>query len=242
MAWNILHRPLLGCLLIAGIALSPGYAGPKPVIPTAPLASKGALLFSDDFANPQIGKNWREQWPALSIVEGRLNISQAKPEHSAVGLVPVGQKDFIIEFKFKLGGSSSINAVCNDKDFKEGHGGHICRVSLSPRQIFLADDKERLSREIEALKKDAVQKAEVAKRIAGRSASVPMALDPTHWYQLTLEIVNDELRVSLEGKPVGYLRSSGINHPMKSDFYFAVSGQDAQFDDMRIWAAAKPQP
>jgi hypothetical protein len=198
---------------------------------------KGALIFSDDFSAPEVSKAWRILWPGLTIADGALNISQVKPEHSAVGLVAVGKKDVVIEFKFKLGAATSVNAVCNDSGFKEGHGGHICRVSLSPRQIFLADDKERLSHEIEEMKKDPARKAEVAKLVAGRSKSLPMKLDPERWYQLGIEIVGDVMSVSLDGKPVGSLQSSGIAHPMKSDFYLAVSGKDALFDDVNIWAA-----
>jgi hypothetical protein len=151
--------------------------------------------------------------------------------------VPVGAKDVIIEFKFKLGAATGINAVFNDRDFKEGHGGHLCRVSLSPRQIFLADDKERLSHAIEEMKKDPAKKAEVAKLVAGRSKSFPTKLDPSRWYQLTIEIIGDEMRVTLDGTAIGSLKSSGIAHPMKSDFYFAVSGKDALFDDVKIWNA-----
>lgn len=210
--------------------------GPHLFAADAP-AQKGELVFSDDFSAPEVGKAWRALWPALTVVDGALNISQEKPAHSAVGLVAVGKKDVVIEFKFKLGGSTGINAVCNDRDFKEGHGGHLCRVSLSPRQIFLADDKERLSHAIEEMKKDPARKAEVAKLVVGRSKNIPTKLDPTRWYQLSIEIVGDVLRVSLDGKELGFLQSSGIAHPMKSDFYFAVSGKDALFDDVKIWAA-----
>lgn len=206
-------------------------------VPAQPLAKKGVLLFSDDFSAPEVGKAWRALWPALEIADGALNISQVKPEHSAVGLVAVGKKDVVIEFKFQLGAATSINAVCNDRDFKEGHGGHICRVSLSPRQIFLADDKERLSHEIEALKKDPARKAEVARLVAGRSVNIPTKLDPARWYQLSIELVGDVMRVSLDGKPIGFLQSSGLAHPVKTDFYIAVSGKDARFDDLHIWAA-----
>ncbi len=200
-------------------------------------ARKGALIFSDDFSTPEVGKAWKIQWPGLTVADGALNISQTKPQHSAVGLVAVGKKDLVIEFKFKLGSATGVNAVCNDSAFKEGHGGHICRVSLSPRQIFLADDKERLSHEIEEMKKDPARKAEVAKLVAGRSKNIPMKIDPERWYQLGIEIVGDVMRVSLDGKAVGSLQSSGIAHPMKSDFYLAVSGKDALFDEVGIWAA-----
>ena len=219
---------ILAALSFAGMA-------PAADVPAQPMANRGTLIFSDDFSTPEVGKAWRAQWPALAVSDGALNISQVKPEHSAVGLVPVGKKDVVIEFKFKLGGATGINAVFNDRDFKEGHGGHLCRVSLSPRQIFLADDKERLSHAIEEMKKDPARKAEVAHLVAGRSKSIPTKLDPSRWYQLAIEIVGDEMRVRLDGAAVGFLKSSGIAHPVKSDFYFAVSGKDALFDDVKIW-------
>jgi hypothetical protein len=222
-------RSLLLCALLCGHAVA---AEPPP----SP-AKKGALIFSDDFSAPVLGQAWRILWPDVTVAGGALNLSQLKPEHSAVGQVAVGRKDLIIAFRFKLGGASSINAVCNDRDYKEGHGGHLCRVSLSPKQIFLADDKERLRREIEEMKKDPARQAEAAQLVAGRTRNIPTVLDPTRWYELVIEIVGDEMRVSLDGQAVGWLKSSGLAHPMKSDFYFAVSGRDACFDDVRIWAA-----
>jgi hypothetical protein len=181
-------------------------------------------------------------YPAAEVADGALRISQRKAEHSAVARVTFAPRgDLTIEFRFRLGGAKSINAVCNDLEYKEGHGGHICRVSLSPRQIFLGDDKERLRKEIEAMKKDPARREEAKKLTAGRDRSIPMTLDPTRWYALAVEIVGDEMRVSLDGKAVGDLKSSGLAHPTKREFYFAVSGTDAQFDDLRIWATAKAE-
>ena len=71
--------------------------------------NKGALLFSDDFSVPEVGKAWRIQWPGLTVADGALDISQLKPAHSAVGLVAVGRKDLVIEFKFKLGAATGIS-------------------------------------------------------------------------------------------------------------------------------------
>lgn len=234
------HSFILLAFLAGLLPLITLRAADTPV-PAQPLGRKGASIFSDDFSMPGVSPAWRELWPSLTIASGALNISQTKPAHSAVGIVKVGHKDLIIAFRFQLGAASSINAVCNDSAYKEGHGGHICRVTLSPRQIFLADDKERLRREIEEMKKDPARKAKAAKAVAGRTQGFPMKLDPARWYDLTIEIVGDEMRVRLDGKAVGYLKSSGLDHPMKSDFYFAVSGRDALFDDVHIWVA-EPTP
>src|SRR5262249_38552447 len=96
-----------------------------------------------------------------------------------------------------------------------------------------------LRHEIEELRKDPAKKAEADKLVAGRSAHFPAEIKAGEWYRLRMEIVGEELRVFLDGKFVGLLKSSGIAHPTKSDFYFAVSGKDACFDEVRIWEAAK---
>lgn len=197
-------------------------------------ADGGTLIFSEDFNRAELGKSWRVLHPECVIADSVLQISQVK-EHSAVGMVKVGAKDVAVEFRFKLGGATGVNAVFNDRDFKEGHGGHLARVSLSPRQIFLADDKERLRHDIEEMRKDPKRKAEADKLTAGRTASFPKKLDPQRWYQLTIRVAGDELCVSLDGEVVGSLKSSGIAHPVKSEFYFSVSGKGALFDDLRIF-------
>ncbi|MEP6668539.1 MAG: hypothetical protein ABJF10_05265 [Chthoniobacter sp.] len=221
---------LLGGLAVAADAPSPS------------IAKKGALIFSDDFDRTELGDKWHVTTPTIAIADGVLRCSQTKPEHGAVGRVDIGQKDLVLEFKFRFEGATNINAVCNDRAYKEGHAGHICRVSLSPRGIMLGDDKERLTKAIEEMQKDPARKAEVAKLTAGRTANFPVKLEEHRWYQLAMEVVDDELRVSLDGQPVGLLKSSGIAHPMKSDFHFTVSGnatQFALFDDVRVWAVGE---
>lgn len=206
-------------------------------ISAEPLASKGEIVFSDDFNRDSLGDKWRVTTPTFVIADGVMKGSQTKEEHGAVARVNVGKKDLVIDFKFRLMGASHVNAVCNDRAYKDSHGSHICRVAIQPDQIFIGDDKERTSKAIEAMRKDPTRKAEVQKLIAGRSVSVPFKFEPDRWYQMSMEIVGDEMRVSVDDKPVGYLKSSGIDHPVKSDFHFTVVGKDALIDDMKIWVA-----
>jgi hypothetical protein len=164
--------------------------------------------------------------------------SQTRDVHGAVGAIAAPFKDAIIEFKFRFEGAASINAVCDDKAFTGSHAGHICRTTITPRLIRLGDDKEGGMRpDIMEMRKDPKRKAEGDKLMAGRTQAFPMPIDPHRWYRLTMEIVGDEMRVSLDDKPVGYLKSSGIAHATKSHFHFTVSGRDAHFDEVRIWSA-----
>lgn len=213
-------------------------------VPAQAIAKKGALIFSDDFERAELGDKWKVTTPTYVIADGVLRCSQTNPKHGAVGRVDIAQKDLVLELKFRFEGASSINVVCNDRAWKHSHGSHICRVSLKPEQIFLGDDKERMSHAVEELKKDPARAAEVKKLIEGRSVAIPTKLGTGRWYHLTMEIVGDEMRASLDGKAVGFLKSSGLAHPIKSDFHFTVSGKNASgaalFDDVKVWAAERP--
>ena len=46
------------------------------------------------------------------------------------------------------------------------------------------------------------------------------------------------MRVTIDGKPAGFLKSSGIAHPTKSKIEFGVGGKDGLFDDIKVWNAA----
>jgi hypothetical protein len=206
-------------------------------VPAQPLAKKGALVFSDDFDRAELGNKWRVTTPTVAIADGVLLGSQTKAEHGAVGRVDIGQKDLVLEFKVRFEGATSINAVCNDRNYKESHGSHICRVTLSSKGVMLGDDKIRWDHKVEAMRKDPARKAEVDQIIAGTTANAPMKLELHRWYRVSLEVVGDEMRASLDDKPVAYVKSPGIAHPTKTDFHFTISGKDALFDEVRVWAA-----
>jgi hypothetical protein len=47
---------------------------------------------------------------------------------------------------------------------------------------------------------------------------------------------------SIDGKPVAFLKSSGIAHPTKSKIEFGCAGKDGYFDDVKIWNAEPAKP
>jgi hypothetical protein len=66
----------------------------------------------------------------------------------------------------------------------------------------------------------------------------PVKLETGKWYDLVVETAGDEMRVSLDGKAVAWLKSSGIAHPTKSKIELGVAGQTGSFDDLKVWNAA----
>jgi hypothetical protein len=214
---------------------------PPNAIPEKPLAKKGAILFSDDFQRPELGKDWQVNTPTFTVADGVMTGSQTRQEHGAVASARVPFQNAIIEFKFRFEGATAINAVCDDKGFTGSHAGHICRVAITPKQIRLGDDKEGgMRNDILEMRRDPARKAEGDKLLAGRGQSINHPIEPHRWYQMHIEIVGDQMRVSLDDQPIGYLQSSGIAHPTKTNFHFTVSGKDAQFEEVHIWSAEPP--
>jgi hypothetical protein len=95
---------------------------------------------------------------------------------------------------------------------------------------------------IKELQKDPANKAEVAKMMVGKSASFPVKLEASKWYTFIVETVGDEMRASIDGKPVAYLKSAGIGHPTKSKIELGVGGKDGYFDDIKVWNAEPAKP
>ncbi len=88
------------------------------------------------------------------------------------------------------------------------------------------------------MRKDPARKKDADKLLEGRgSAHKITKLDQQKWHHAIIELKGDAIRVSLDGKPVAFLKSPGIAHETKSSFHFTVSGTGALFDDVCIWQA-----
>jgi hypothetical protein len=206
-------------------------------IPAEPLVKKGQLLLADDFERTELG-DWKSLIPTFTVEGGVLKGVQTRDDHGAVGRVYRPMRDVVVEFKFQLDGSTGFNAVFDDQKFKGSHAGHICRVAFTPKQLRLGDDKEGVMRnDIYAMRKEPARKAEADKLLIGRGSSAPIVIEQKKWHHVTIEISGDQMRVSLDGKAAGYLKSPGIAHETKSSFHFTVNGKGVLFDDIRIWNA-----
>src|SRR5581483_10569724 len=126
---------------------------------------------------------WKAVIPTFTVEHGVLKGEQTRDDHGAVGRLPLAMKDVVVEFKFKLDGSTGFNAVFDDQKYKGSHAGHICRVAFAPRAVRLGDDKEGAMRnDIFALRTDPARKAEMTKLLAGRNSATTVEIDPKVWH------------------------------------------------------------
>ena len=234
----------------------PVLAAEPPSIPSQSLAIKKALLFADDFERATPDKVWHKVVPTFAVEKGVLKGTQTRDKtipamdgkpgvtaHAAVHGLEIPTKDSVVEVQIRFDGATMIDVEFDDRKFTGCHYGHICRAQVRLNGVTLIDERDgNMRNDIYAMKKDPAKKAEVAKLLVGRSATFPAKLETGQWYALVVETVGDEMRVTLDGKPAGYLKSSGIAHPTKSKIEFGVAGKDGSFDNLKVWNAEPAKP
>src|ERR1044072_6597839 len=185
---------LLG-LSISMISAAFSFAADLPPVPDEPIAKKKELLFSDDFQGAQPAAVWHKVVPTFAVENGMLKGTQtrdktipaadSKPEvtaHAAVHGSELPTKDSVVEVKIKFEGASMIDVEFDDRKYTGSHYGHICRAQVrlnGVTPIYARDGGMR--NDIYEMKKDPAKKAEVAKLLAGRSATYPAKLEANKW-------------------------------------------------------------
>jgi len=230
----------------------PGAAPKLPKIPAKPIAEKKELLFSDDFNGTEHDKKWHRVVDTFTFEDGMLKGTQTrikdvpaengKPEvkaHAAVYGLELPTKNSVVEVRIKLDGATMMDVEFDDRKFEGSHYGHLCRAQAKLTGITIMDERDgSQSNALIELKKDPVANKDAINKIyATHSANFPAKLEPGKWYTFTVETVGDEMRVSIDGKGVGFLKSPGIGHETKSKIELGVAGQSGYFDDIKVWNA-----
>ena len=257
-----LNRLLLVLVYLAFASFAAAAAAEPPAVPAVPgvpaesIAKKKELLFSDDFEKAEPAKQWHKVVPTFVFEKGVLKGTQTRDKdvpaadgkpavtaHAAVHGLDVPTKDSVVEVRIRFEGATMMDVEFDDRKYTGSHYGHLCRAQVRLTGVTLIDERDgQQNEEINAMKKDPARKAEVAARLKGHSATFPAKLEPGRWYTLVVETVADEMRVTIDGNPAGYLKSSGIGHPTKSKIELGVGGKDGLFDDIKVWNAEPAKP
>ena len=231
---------IVTCLVVFGEVGRKAEAAPRSARaqsrPSSSLA-KGRQLISDDFARDEMGEKWRQVIKSFRVEEETLVGAEVQGVgHGAVCETLVNFKDIVLEFSFKLDGSKQFNLVIDDKNHKDSHAGHICRVTVRQNKVLLQDDKTgAMQNDIFAARRENPKDTTILKKLEGKSFGKTVKLDPNKWYRMQVILSGDEMSVGIDGKLLGQLRSEGIGHATKTDFGFTVLGASAYFDDVQAW-------
>lgn len=234
------------------LTLSVAQAADLPKIPAKPIAEKKELLFTDDFESTTPAKPWHKVVDTFSFENGTLKGVQTREKdmpskdgksvikaHAAVYGLEIPTKDSVIEAKIRFEGASMIDVEFDDRKYTGAHYGHLCRAQVRLNGVTLIDERDGgMKNETREMRNDPKKKKEVAELLKGRQITYPTQLEAGKWYTLVVETIGDEMRVTLDGKPAAYLKSSGIAHATKSKIELGVAGKNGFFDDIKVWNAA----
>lgn len=142
----------------------------------------------------------------------------------------------MIQVRFKLHDSKGIGFNFNDPACKVSHAGHICHVGVKPKKVDFRDGKTGIfDLKIREKRLAGVSKEEINALTKDKFAYSDVDLELGRWYEMTILIQGDVLSAWIDGVSVGSLKSPGIDHAVKQNMAFAVSGT-ADVDDLRIWS------
>jgi hypothetical protein len=209
-------------------------------------ATPGKLLFEDDFGRAEMAPKWKVGKGVFEVKDGIVTVSENPDDkHGAYAYVkPNFQfKDIVVEYSARLEGSRACHLMVNDTTYKEAHAGHILRATILPGKVDLADYKlGSMKNEYYDKMKDPKTTDEEKKKlrdgIKDKSAAFKVDADLSQWHAVRVEIVGDEMLMSLDGKPAGYLKSQGLDHATKNSIGFEVGGKSSLLKAMKIWEAA----
>lgn len=241
-------RHLLAPFLLISAAT---FAADVPKIPSKPIAEKKELLFSDDMNGSDHDKRWHRVVDTFVFENNALKGTQTRVKdqpskdgksvitaHAAVYGLEVPTKDSVVEVKIRFEGATMIDVEFDDRKYTAAHYGHLCRAQVRLDKVTIMDEREGSQNMIiKELRKDPAKKHEVNKLMAGKSATFPVKLEANKDYTLLVETVGDEMRVSIDGKAVAFLKSPGIGHTTKSKIELGVAGQSGWFDNIKVWNA-----
>jgi hypothetical protein len=226
-------------------------AADLPAVPDKPIAAKKELLFADDFEGTNRSPLWHRVVPTFAFENGVLKGTQTRDKaipaadgkpavvpHAAVHGLELPTTNSIVEAKIRFDGATMIDVEFDDRKYTGAHYGHLCRAQVRLNGVTIIDERDGgMRNDIYEMKKDPAKKEEVAKLLVGRSARYPVNLETGKWYTLVVETAGDQMRVTIDGRPVAYLKSPGIGHPTKSKIELGVAGKDGSFDDIKVWNA-----
>ena len=233
------------------IATSAAFAAALPRIPSKPIANKKELLISEDFEKPELQKPWHKVVPTFVVENGALKGTQTRDQnipaadgkpavtpHAAVHGLEIPTQDSVVEAKIKFEGAALIDVEFDDRKFTGSHYGHLSRAQVRLDSVTIVDERDGSQNEaLKEMRADPAKKDEANKILAAHQIKFPVKLEKGQWYDLTVETVGEEMRVSIDGKGVAYFKSPGIGHATKSKIEFGVAGKDGFFDDVKVYNA-----
>lgn len=218
------------------------------VLPSLATA-QGKIIFQDDFQRAEsddkleeVGNGWTTNSKKrakgvkqVDLVDGSMHITRAKVADHGVSVVQdLKFRDAIIEMRFKIGPKDDLGINIADMKEKSVHAGHICMTRIRSTSVEINDLKMgKMNLETRQRRLDDKLTDEDQKRLKTKTTRVKAKISPDQWHQLKVQVENNTMTVSVDGKPLAKFSSEGIGHATKSRLRLAVN-KSAWVDDVKV--------
>lgn len=214
---KITTTKILGALL----SLAPFIGHTEPSLIAEPTGLIVSTAFDGESGPVRKGKieGWSAGIGEWWMADGALHGNEVADDHhpsSCTWKLEAG--DVIIKAQFKLGGSSQIAFGCRDTVAPNLHLG---RVIITPGSVWV----QRMS---------GIAKTTKSEKLVEQKRKI----DPEEWHDITIEIVGDHYRATIDGKVIE-AKHERFRDP-KGIVALISKGQGAQFRKVEI-RHAKPK-
>ena len=230
---------------IVGITTALAFSAASAADTESLLAKPGKLLFEDDFSRSTMAPKWTTGKGSYFIEDGVAKLVEDRsadhgPAMKAAPRFPY--KDIVAEYSIKPEASKVCHIEMKDRSYKGSHVGHIATVSITTVSLKLSDYKLGVMKneyydKLGDTKLSGEEKQKIKDSLNAFAPEFPIQLDPARWHRVRIELVGDEMLVSIDGTPAGYLKSEGISHPTKDTFEISTRGKATLLDNVKVWEA-----
>jgi hypothetical protein len=198
---------------------APAQERPKkaPPEPRVWMVTRGELLWEESFADGKWADDWRKYKGDYKVQDGAVRVAEiaADGHHPAMSR-KLGADDVVVQFRFKLEGSSWMGFALDDKE-------HVGRLILHPDQFRIL----KMSGIGGTTKGEAVD-------------SVRLKLNDGQWHTVVWEICGDEMVATVDDKEMALGKAPGMTST-RGRCELISGGQYALYDDIKVWKA-EPDP
>ncbi|MCC9603086.1 hypothetical protein LOC67_21260 [Stieleria sp. JC731] len=169
------------------------------------------------------------------LADGALHIYRHEVADHGVSVVhDLDFKNVTIGMKFKISSGDELGINFADMNEKSVHAGHLCVAKIRPTKLTIIDLKTgRMKLDVHERSKAKTLTPADRKLIKSKEQSFAIDLSKDAWHDLQVQIENETMIVSIDGKKIGSLTSSGIGHDTKSRLRLAVL-KNAWVDDVIV--------
>lgn len=211
----------------------------------------GELIFEDAFerkesqeAKDEPGNGWSTNSAKrahgdkqVDLKDGALRIFiSPRADHAVSVTHPFDFTDGSVSIRFLLKDKKdSLGLNFADLKFKGVHAGHLFVTRIFPNRVELTDLKTGNMRiDIRTARKAKKPLTEEQKQaMVDKTRRFEHDLAVGKWHEAVVRVEGEQLSLTLDGKPVGTLKSPGIAHPTKRLLRLSVP-RNVLVDDIKI--------